>query len=120
MLKSISSGSPWLSINNYQNPPYISPGSISSGMVRYNPGQHRLEVYDGHVWLELGSTANVDLSPSAREVFDWARKKMAEEAEFEQLAKTNPSVQDSLNKVREAEAQLKVVANLVKDHATVS
>ena len=117
MLKSITgSSSTWLNVNQYQNSPYISPGAQSAGMMRYNPSMSRVEVYDGNVWIEFGGTASVEFSYNATQVFEWAQKKMAQEAEFEELAKNNVAVRDSLNRLKEAESQLQVVTALVKEH----
>lgn len=115
MLATLTTSSPWLTLQHYQNPPYISPGSQSSGMVRYNPNMSRLEVYDGNTWLELGGSATVNLAGSAQEILEWARKKMQEEVEYNKLAETNPAVQDALIKMRQAESQLRVVTALVKE-----
>jgi hypothetical protein len=115
MIKSIVSQSPWLTVNTYNNTPYMPGPSQSAGMVRYNTNMQRLEVYDGNIWLELGGGSSVELSSNANEIMRWAENKMKEENELEQLAKTHPTVQDSLNKLKEAEAQLRVVAALCKE-----
>ena len=110
----LNSISPWLNVNSYTSHPYISPGSASSGMVRFNPGFNRLEVYDGNVWHEIAGNGSVNLAPITEEVLNWARTKMEQDRELEELARTSPAVQDCLSKFKEAQAQLEVVAALAR------
>ena len=99
--------------------PYINMSSPSSGMMRYNGNSQCIEVYDGgsNVWLQLyGKTADINISPMLQTVVDWAQKKMAEEAEWERLAKTNDAVKIALENVRKSREQLDITAKLVKEH----
>jgi hypothetical protein len=75
----------WMSVYGSSQKPYISPGSMSAGMVRYNSGSATLEVYDGNAWLALSGSAEVGLSPEAQQVLDWAYKKMKEDEQLEVL-----------------------------------
>lgn len=113
MMKLTTAG-PWLSVNSYISHPYISPGSTSAGMVRFNPSGNQLEVYDGNVWHAIGGNGIVNLAPVTEEILFWAQKKMQQEREFEALAKTSPAVQDCLQQFRQAQAQLEVVTALAK------
>jgi len=74
--------------------PYISPGSMSAGMVRYNSGSAILEVYDGNAWLALSGSAEVGLSPEAQQVLDWAYRKMKEDEQLEMLMEKHPGLKD--------------------------
>ena len=77
MIKDISTQSPrWMSVYSGSHSPYISPGSMSAGMMRYNSNTQTIEVYDGNTWLALAGSADVSLSPEAQQVMDWAYKKM--------------------------------------------
>ena len=50
----ITSSSPLIHINTSStHTPYISPGAQSAGMLRYNTGTHKTEVYDGNGWQQL-------------------------------------------------------------------
>ena len=99
--------------------PYINMSAPSSGMMRYNGNNQCMEVYDGgsNVWLQLyGKNADIQLSPILQTTIDWAQRKMAEEAEWERLAKTNDAVKIALENVRKAREQLDITAKLVKEH----
>jgi len=115
MIKSIVSQSQWLTVNTYNNTPYMPGGLQSSGMVRYNTSMQRLEVYDGNIWLELGGGSTVDLSSSAKATLEWASNKMEEERNWKEMAEKNPTIRDAYEKFKQAEEQLKIVQALVKE-----
>ena len=116
MFKSIVTNSaPWLTVNTYNNLPWINPSNQSAGMVRYNTSMQRLEVYDGNVWLELGGGASIDTSSETNSILNWARAKMDEELKWREMAKKNAAVKDAYEKFKQAEEQLKIVEALVKD-----
>jgi hypothetical protein len=73
--------------------PYISPGAVGSGMMRYNGNMNCIEVNDGNMWKQLESSyASVELTGEAASILDWAKKKMAEEAELDELCKKYPGL----------------------------
>jgi hypothetical protein len=95
MIKSISTQSPrWVMVYSPSQSPYISPGSMSAGMVRYNSGNSGLEVYDGNSWLTLTGHADVGLSPEAQATMEWAYKKMKEDEQLEVLMQKHPGLKD--------------------------
>ena len=95
MIKGISTQSPrWMTVYSPSQSPYISPGSMSAGMVRYNSSSQNLEVYDGNAWLMLSGSADVGLSPEAQATLDWAYRKMKEDEELELLMAKHPGLKD--------------------------
>jgi len=97
--------------------PYISPGSQSAGMLRWNTNMNVIEVYNGNSWTELTSGfVNVGLSGNAESILRWAEHKMIRERELEKLAEENESVRLALEHVKTAEEQLDIVSKLVKDY----
>lgn len=95
MIKGISTHSPrWMSVYSPSQSPYISPGSMSAGMVRYNNSSANLEVYDGNAWLTLSGSADVGLTPEAQATLDWAYKKMKEDEQLEELMKKHPGLKE--------------------------
>lgn len=95
MIKGISTQSPrWIMTYSPSQSPYISPGSMSAGMVRYNSSSQNLEVYDGNAWLALSGSADVGLSPEAQAVMEWAYRKMKEDEELELLMSKHPGLKD--------------------------
>jgi len=95
MIKGITTQSPrWMSVYSPSQSPYISPGSMSAGMVRYNNSSANLEVYDGNAWLMLSGSADVGLTPEAQATLDWAYRKMKEDEQLEELMKKHPGLKE--------------------------
>jgi len=98
----------------YNSGPYVNNSNTSAGMVRYN--NNNLEVYDGSSWLTItGSAATVGLSPVAESAIDWVVKRMEEEQEWEELAKTSKAVTIALENLNKVRAELKLIALLAKE-----
>ena len=97
MIKDILSG-PGIVVTGNFGTPYISPGAQSAGMTRYNTSTQNLEVYDGNTWLTMSTTSQVSLDVSTLEVINWAKKKMAEESQLEDLMKKHPGLRDTYEK----------------------
>jgi len=89
----------YMPVPSIPSSPYPSQGPDVSGMVRWNIVQSRMEVYDGHSWVTLGSSATVGLTPEATGILDWARKKMQEEEQIEKLVATHPGIRDLKDKL---------------------
>ena len=99
--------------------PYINMNAPSSGMMRWNGNSNSIEVFDGstNLWQQMyGKTADIQLSPQIQAVVAWANQKMAEESEWDKLAKTNDAVKIALENMKKAKQQLDITAKLVKDH----
>ena len=118
MIKSIHSGSPFLTVSggnpgstyigNYNNAPGV-------GNMRYNPNSQNIEVYDGSTWIILSAHhATLNLSDEAVSLLEWARRKRDEELYIERLAQTNPVIKDLINQIKDKEEQIKVVQTLIK------
>lgn len=74
--------------------PYISPGSVGAGMVRWNPNMNCMEVNDGSMWKQFSTShPTVELTPEAQELLDWARRKMQEERQLDELCKKYPGLE---------------------------
>lgn len=115
MIKTVGSTSPYLTVASFNgNLGYISPGA-QAGSVRYNTSMNVMEVFDGVVWQNISGHLDVGLSIDATQALDWAKRKMAREAELTALAKDHPTIADALEAVRKAEEQLNVLAILCKE-----
>lgn len=88
----------WLSVNQSHATPYISPGSMSAGMMRYNPNNNCVEVYDGNSWFTFSGHAEVSLTPEAQRIMAWAKDKMRQEEELAELMKKHPGLKDLYDK----------------------
>ena len=116
MIKSIFPGSVDVTIHGGSSvTPYINPTYSGSGMVKYDPASHSFQVNDGHNWVTIpNNDVTIDLSYESKKALEWARKKHREELELEELAKTNPAVNDLVNQIKEKQDQLEMVKALLK------
>lgn len=93
MIKGINGGRFVQVSNAYVSDPYISPGSVGAGMMRWNPNMNCMEVSDGSSWKQFSTTIpTIDLTPDANEVLEWAKKKMTEEKKIDELCKKYPGL----------------------------
>jgi hypothetical protein len=94
MIKGIVGGNYVRVVDGSPGAPYISPGSSGSGMVRWNPNLSCLEINDGNCWIRMPTGyASVELDPIVINTIDWARKKMSEEQQLDELCKKYPGLQ---------------------------
>ena len=99
--------------------PYINMNAPSSGMMRWNGNNNSIEVFDGsmNLWQQMqGKTADIQVSGDVQLTVNWAKKKIAEEMEWEKLAETNDAVKIALENMKKAKQQLDITAKLVKEH----
>ena len=99
--------------------PHINMNAPSSGMMRWNGNNNCIEVFDGsmNLWQQMhGKTADIQLGGDIIVTVEWAKKRMAEELEWEKLATTNDAVKIALENMKKAKQQLDITAKLVKDH----
>ena len=124
MIKSIYSNSPFITVSG-GNPGSTYIGNYSNnapgvGNMRYNPNSQNIEVYDGSTWIILSAHhANINLSDETVSLLQWAKKKMLEEAERNELAKTNPAINDLMKQIKDKEEQIYVVQALIKEEIKV-
>lgn len=98
MITNISGGFGVVVQGGHSNQIYLNPsqpGNPSSGELRYN--NHQIEVFDGSSWRAASSSyTNISLDQETYEAIEWARKKMQEERELEELAKQYPILEDAM------------------------
>lgn len=115
MIKGISSGGPYITIQS--NPlPYISMHAPSAGIMRYNGNMACVEIYDGTFWNKVNNFDEINLSTKTIEILEWAHKKMNLEKEAEQLSNTNPTVKIAFENLKRAEEQLQITIHLSKEY----
>lgn len=115
MIKGVMSTGPYLTVGSYQTP-YINMSTPSSGMMRYNGNTSSVEIYDGSYWQQIHNLQDINLTPQANEILDWAKKKMQEEQLRTLLASTHPAVAVALENLKRAEEQLQTTIHLSKEH----
>lgn len=109
MIKAIYSGGRYVQVNNGQpGTNYVQTGGSQSsgsqsfaGQLRYGANNQTIEVFDGNVWVALGSgVAQVGLDPLAEEALDWVRKKMQEEKDMYERMKRHPGLKEAYERFR--------------------
>jgi len=125
MIRSITSNSPWVTVSNGYGTGsmYIDSHKVQQGIagqVRFNGSD--FQVNDGNSWTNLPSSyATVETSMQAQDAFQWVVKKMSQEREVEELAKSSQAVASALEEYRAvmaiAEERLNIVVALVKEQA---
>lgn len=123
MIKTVNGQGRYIMVNGgFPATTYIntSSGYMNVGDVRYNTNMQRLEVYDGNMWIELGTShASVGLTPDAENAIAWAIDKLHEERMLELKAKDNPAIADLLAKKKTIEEQIKMVEILTREEVKV-
>lgn len=122
MIKSIQGGR-YVQVVGGQSPmPYISPGSQSAGMMRYNTSSQNIEVYDGAGWQQIvNDYVTVSLNADAETLLDWARQERDRQYKREQLIKDNPHLQKAMDAIKRAEENFDILAALVgEEQASVT
>lgn len=116
MIKSIYPGSVDITINGGTSAmPYINPTYSGAGMVKFDPASQNFQVNDGVNWVNVpNENVTIDLSYESKKVLEWARRKYREELESEELAKTNPAINDLVDQIKEKQNQLEMVKTLLK------
>jgi hypothetical protein len=104
--------------------PYISPGALSAGMVRYNSNSQNLEVYDGVAWIAYAqSYSSVGLTPEAEALLDWAKEKRAEEQRLKELSEKSPAIKDLIDQmnitVADFHDKIAIVEALLQKEVTI-
>jgi len=125
MIRSISSNSPWLTVNNGYGTGsmYIDSHKVQQGIagqVRFNGSD--FQVNDGNGWTNLpASYATVETPVQAQDAFQWVVRQMSREREVEELAKTNRAVAGALEEYKAivalAQERLDIVVTLAKEDA---
>jgi hypothetical protein len=120
MIKGITQGGRYITVSGgIHSNLYISPGSQSAGMMRYNTNMNSVEVYDGQGWKELSTSyASISMTPEAESLLDWARKKRDEELQMQSLAEKHPAVKIALDNLEKVRQQLDATIILSKEHDT--
>jgi hypothetical protein len=118
MITGISSSSKYISVHGGgAASTYISPGSVGSGMMRYNGNTNCIEVNDGNSWIRMGSAyATIELTPETESLLDWARQKRDEDLNLKALAEKNEAVRIAVENLNKAQEQLQITAHLAREY----
>ena len=122
MIKAIAPGASGYVIVSGGYPTHlnINTGALSSGSLRFNSTNQQLEVYDGYNWISMhNNDAFIDLSTTAKDTLDWARKQMEEEQRLMKRAATDPTMKSLLDELNSVKEKIKMVEILTKDEVKV-
>jgi hypothetical protein len=118
MIKGINSSGKYLTVTGgTSSNPYISPGSVGAGMMRYNPNMNCIEVNDGNSWKTLEmSYATVDLNADAESLLQWAREQRDKQWVRESKMKSNPALKKAYEAILRAEENYDLLESIAGDY----
>lgn len=108
-----------IKIQNYGYPVvFQSDNSYSlpstTGAVQWNGMSKKFEVSTGSGWIAIDNIVQLNTDSHYGDMVVWAKKKMQEEKELEALAKSDPTIKDLVDQIKEKQDQLKIVQILKK------
>jgi hypothetical protein len=116
MIKGIAGGRYITVSGGTSTDPYISPGSVGAGMMRYNPNMNCIEVNDGSMWKQLGmSYATVTLDAEAESILNWARQEQEKQRLREKRIQENPALKKAYEAILRAEENYDMLDRIVGD-----
>ena len=117
MIKGINTSGRYLTVTGgTPSNPYISPGSVGAGMMRYNPNMNCIEVNDGNMWKQLDmSYASVELNPDTEALLEWARLERTKQRIMKERIEQNPALKKAYEAVVRAQENFDILDRIVGD-----
>jgi len=117
MIKGINTSGRYLTVTGgTPSNPYISPGSVGAGMMRYNPNMNCIEVNDGNMWKQLDmSYASVELNPDTEALLEWARLELTKQRILAERIEQNPALKKAYEAVVRAQENFDILDRIVGD-----
>lgn len=110
MIKNLTGGFGITVSGSINSDPYISPGSVGSGQVRWNSNTNCMEVNDGNMWKSLTwNYPTIELDANTKAIVMWAQKKMHEDAIRQSRIRDNPALQKAYEAIKRAEANFDIL-----------
>jgi len=118
MIKGINSSSKYVTVTGgTPSNPYISPGSVGAGMMRYNPNMNCIEINDGNSWKTLEmSYATVELTSDAESLLQWAREQRDKQWVRESKMQRNPALKKAYEAIIRAEENFDLLESIAGDY----
>lgn len=86
------------------------PTNPAVGSIGYDSVTNQFQIFDGNTWIPIWFSGGVGyLGNDQQEVLNWAKKRMEEERELDELCKQHPGLED-------ARRQYEMMKALVKEH----
>ena len=117
MIKGINTSGRYLTVTGgTPSNPYISPGSVGAGMMRYNPNMNCIEVNDGNMWKQLDmSYASVELNSDTEALLEWARLERTKQRILAERIEQNPALKKAYEAVVRAQENFDILDRIVGD-----
>ena len=117
MIKGINTSGRYLTVTGgTPSNPYISPGSVGAGMMRYNPNMNCIEVNDGNMWKQLDmSYASVELNSDTEALLEWARLERTKQRILAERIEQNPALKKAYAAVVRAQENFDILDKIVGD-----
>jgi hypothetical protein len=115
LLKSVNSSSEWVRIEGQR--PYIMPPvhkfeyptNPYDGQMIYNFSSQEVMVFSDGQWFDVAGHANIGLHTQTEKLLSWARQKLEEEKQMDELCDKYPAL-------AEAREQFEAMKTLVGKH----
>lgn len=116
MIKGITGGKYIMVQGGSSSDPYISPGAVGSGMMRWNPNMNCVEVNDGSMWKQMGTSyATITLDSEAESILNWARLEREKQRLREKRIQENPALKKAYEAILRAEENYDMLDKIVGD-----
>ena len=117
MIKGITGGKYVMVQGGSSTDPYITPGSVGAGMIRYNSNMNCMEVNDGNMWKQLGmSYATIALDSEAESLLNWAKQERDRQRLREKRIQENPALKKAYEAILRAEENYDLLDRIVGDN----
>jgi len=118
MIKGINSSGRYLTVSGgTTSNPYISPGSVGAGMMRYNPNMNCIEVNDGNMWKQLDTSyASIELTPETESLLEWARLERTKQRVMADRIEQIPALKKAYEAVLKAQENFDILDKIAGDN----
>lgn len=118
MIKGINSSGRYLTVSGgTTSNPYISPGSVGAGMMRYNPNMNCIEVNDGNMWKQLDTSyASIELTSETESLLEWARLERTKQRLMEERIEQIPALKKAYEAVLRAQENFDILDKIAGDN----
>jgi hypothetical protein len=118
MIKGINSSGRYLTVSGgTASNPYISPGSVGAGMMRYNPNMNCIEVNDGNMWKQLDTNyASIELTPETESLLEWARLERTKQRVMADRIEQIPALKKAYEAVLRAQENFDILDKIAGDN----
>lgn len=114
MIKGITGGKYIMVSGGSSSDPYISPGTVGAGMVRYNSNMNCMEVNDGNMWKQMGASyASIALDAEAESLLNWAKQERDKQRLREKRIQENPALKKAYEAILRAEENYDMLDKIV-------